>query len=269
MPPLDLAETIRAAWAARGESGTSVARIGAEYSYVLIETVGQPGFRYVPMQIGSDVVFHHTPNQHGAEAATGVRAALVDYDGGETDDGGTVDVAESAGRVVVLLETGGIIDDDVDDEPFTAEEFALFVALGELDAAALSEVFDATQARYPQGHPKGGQWRPMADRIKQSIEDHKAGKHGDKHPLDGYNREQLRKVAKARGITLQRGEARDSIAAKLLADHGPAPKIKATAKVTPPPAPTPPKVPDKPTVSPELAKRIKAVSASLPKTRDE
>jgi hypothetical protein len=190
--------------------------------------------------------FGHTPSQKLAEAATGP-------------------------TVVTLVETGTFLelhpDDVTDAEPLSGEELALLTALDELDGADLTEVFDASQARYPKGSPLGGKFRPMADRIKQSIEDHRAGKHGDKHPLDGYNREQLRRVAKARGIDIERGEDRDSIAAKLLADHGPAPKVKATAKVT---SPAPEQVkPTTPAVSPELAERIKAASASMPKTKED
>lgn len=154
-------------------------------------------------------------------------------------------VAESA--TITLVETGTLIathpDDISDDEPLSDDELALVAALDELDGAALAEVFDPTQARYPKGHPLGGKFRPMVDRIKQSIEDHRAGKHGDKHPLDGYSREQLRRVAKARGIELKRGEDRDSIARKLLDDHGqttPEPKPVKNA-----PAPASPQIPAK------------------------
>jgi hypothetical protein len=149
---------------------------------------------------------------------------------------------------VQLVETGALdeLDGGEDDAPLTDEEYALLIALDELDGTALAEVFDASQARYPKGHPLGGKFRPMADRVKQSIADHRAGKHGDKHPLDGYSREQLRRVAKARGVTLQRGEGRDSIAAKLLDDHAksgkpggkkPVPDKAAAAPAVPDPQP--------------------------------
>jgi hypothetical protein len=149
-------------------------------------------------------------------------AGSVSYDGDDVED---VDASEAARRpagpvAVVLTETGSFEmaqpDDVEDDSPLTEAEFALLVALTELDGSDLAEVFDAAQGRYPKGHPKGGQWRPMADRIKDSIAAHRRGEHGDKHPLEGYNREQLRRVARARGIELARGESRDSIAAKLI-----------------------------------------------------
>jgi 2'-5' RNA ligase len=150
------------------------------------------------------------------------------------------------GTPVLLVEVGALLadpDDGTGDGPLSGEELALLVALDELDAADLAEVYDPSQARYPKGTPLGGKFRPMADRIKQSIADHRAGKHGDKHPLDGYSREQLRKVAKARGIELRRGEDRDSIAAKLLDDHKPAKGNKRPANK---PAPAVKPVADKP-----------------------
>ncbi|WP_344613341.1 hypothetical protein [Dactylosporangium salmoneum] len=164
--------------------------------------------------------FHHTPNQkHVSREAASTRPALVE---------------------VAIVESGAITDLNAGDEPLTDDELALVTALDELDAD-LVEVFDPAQARYPKGHPKGGQFRSMVDRIKDSISAHKRGEHPGKHPLDGYSREQLRRVARARGIDLKRGEDRDSIAQKLLDDHHGAGKAKpkkahaakAVAKVAP------------------------------------
>lgn len=82
----------------------------------------------------------------------------------------------------------------------------------------------------PIGSPIGGgkpDIRPVVkqrratlkDRIVAAIDEHLTGR-GDGDPFDGFSREHLRKAAKDRGIALDRGEPRESIAAKLLADVG-------------------------------------------------
>jgi hypothetical protein len=114
----------------------------------------------------------------------------------------------------------GVCVDCEDHEPLDDDSAALLVALNELDGplGEGSRAFDAAKhARNPKGSPGGGRFRSMVDRLKDAITEHQAGG-GKGHPLDGFNREQLRRVAKARGIELKRGEDRDSIAAKLL-DH--------------------------------------------------
>lgn len=90
---------------------------------------------------------------------------------------------------------------------------ALVLALEELDVEL--RAWDAGK------HPRGpdGRFRSTVDVLKDAIRRHrKSGKSGD--PFDGYDRKQLHRVARARGIELKRGEDRDSIAAKLLADLG-------------------------------------------------
>lgn len=57
------------------------------------------------------------------------------------------------------------------------------------------------------------------DRLVASIDSHLKGD-GSGDPFDGYSREQLRQVAKARGIKLDRGEDQASIGRKLLAHAG-------------------------------------------------
>lgn len=90
---------------------------------------------------------------------------------------------------------------------------ALLLALHEL-GEGLVRAWSPDQDRYPKGHPLGGQFRPLVDRLKEAIETRASG--GD--PFDGFSREQLRRAAKARGIALGRGETRESIAGKLLQD---------------------------------------------------
>ncbi|UWP85890.1 hypothetical protein Dfulv_17225 [Dactylosporangium fulvum] len=186
--------------------------------------------------------FGHMPNQRHAEASTAPTATLVE---------------------VTIVESGGFEpvhpDDVVDAEPLGDDELILLAALGELDAE-LVEVFDPSQARYPKGHPLGGKFRPMVDRVKDSITAHRRGEHGDKHPLDGYSREQLRKVAKARGIELKRGEDRDAIAKKLLADFGDknTKSAKNTKTTSNPEQPAKPKPAPKAKAEPTPAERIAA-----------
>jgi phage portal protein BeeE len=98
---------------------------------------------------------------------------------------------------------------DSDDE-LDEDSLALLAALDELSGDA--RAFNPDQPRGPDG-----KWVAMVDRLKNALkEHHEGGGKGD--PFEGFSREQLRRVAKARGIDLKRGEGRDSIAKKLL-DH--------------------------------------------------
>jgi hypothetical protein len=103
---------------------------------------------------------------------------------------------------------------DLDEEADDWEDAidALIVALGELDGYVEAAFDPAKHARNPKGSPGGGKFRSMVDRLKEAITQHD----GKGHPFDGFDREQLRRVAKARGIELKRGEDRDSIAKKLV-----------------------------------------------------
>lgn len=104
-----------------------------------------------------------------------------------------------------------------DAQPLSEHEHALVTALDELHghSAEAARSFDPAQhPRNPKGSPGGGRFRSLVDRLKDAITEHKKG--GGGHPFAAFDREQLRRVAKARGIELKRGEDRDSIAAKLL-----------------------------------------------------
>lgn len=137
-------------------------------------------------------------------------------------------------------------DEEADDREDAID--ALIQALAELDGY-VEAAFDPTKhPRNPKGSPGGGRFRSMVDRLKDAITEHQKGKGAD-HPFDGFDREQLRRVAKARGIELKRGEDRDSIAHKLLDHLGgakpgksttPKPKAKATPRPRKPPAPLTP-----------------------------
>lgn len=111
----------------------------------------------------------------------------------------------------------------VDDDPvgeLDEDCLALLAALDELCGQERAKAFNAAaHPRNPKGSPGGGRFRSLVDRIKDAITEHKkSGGKGD--PFEGFNREQLRKVAKARGIELTRGESQESIAKKLLDHHG-------------------------------------------------
>lgn len=124
----------------------------------------------------------------------------------------------------------GVCEACSDREPLSEEEQALVTALDELGVQHLKAARAWDPAKHPRG--PGGKFRSIVDRLKESIEKHHRGD-GDGHPFDGYSREQLRRVAKARGIELKRGEDRDSIAEKLLGHLGKPPAEKPTPKVMP------------------------------------
>lgn len=107
------------------------------------------------------------------------------------------------------------------EDPWDEESAALLVALAQLDdeEGFAQRAWDAGKhPRIPKGEPGGGRFLSLVEQFKGAIKKHAEG--GGGHPLDGFNREQLRRVAKARGINLERGEDRDSIAAKLLGHLG-------------------------------------------------
>lgn len=141
-------------------------------------------------------------------------------------------------------------DEDLDDAgPLDADSMALLAAIAELADEWAERAFDPIKhPRNPKGSPGGGRFRSMVDRLKDAIEAHvKDGKDG--HPFDTFDREQLRRVAKARGISLKRGEDRDSIAAKLLDHIKGGGKDDGNAGETPPPKPAA-KAKKKPAVEP-------------------
>lgn len=141
-----------------------------------------------------------------------------------------------------------------DAEPMGEHELALLAALDELDGEnALRAAWD------PGKHPRGpgGKFRSIVDRLKEAIEKHHRGE-GDGHPFDGFDREQLRRVAKQRGIHLDRGEDRDSIASKLLEHLG----EPAHPAAHPVPEHTPAR-PRRPAPNPPAARRPRAASAAV------
>lgn len=118
-----------------------------------------------------------------------------------------------------------------DAQPLDENGSALLHALNELDGPAAAVRAAWSEELHPRG--PGGKFRSTVDRLKEAITEHRAGELKDAHPFDGFNREQLRRVAKARGIELKRGESRDSIAEKLLGHldgHAGEPKVEPTVR---------------------------------------
>lgn len=108
----------------------------------------------------------------------------------------------------------------------------LLTALAELAAEATRSWDPVKHPRNPKGSSGGGRFRSTVDRLKDAIQAHLDGD-GDGDPFEGFSREQLRLAAKKRGISLERGEDRDSIAKKLLADLGGKPRKPAPAPKKP------------------------------------
>lgn len=114
------------------------------------------------------------------------------------------------------------------EDPWDEESAALLVAIAQLhdEEGWAQRAWDAGKhPRIPKGEPGAGRFLSLVEQFKTAIKKH--AETGGGHPLKGFNREQLRRVAKARGIDLKRGESWDSIAEKLL-NHigGPAPARK-------------------------------------------
>lgn len=117
---------------------------------------------------------------------------------------------------------GAVEEADLDEEADDWEDAidALILALDEIGQDRVEAAWDpAKHARNPKGSPGGGKFRSMVDRLKDAIDEHQNGG-GKGHPFESFDREQLRRVARARGIELKRGEGRDSIAEKLLGHLG-------------------------------------------------
>jgi len=88
----------------------------------------------------------------------------------------------------------------------------------DLDEDELTKAWDPSQhPRIPRGLPGAGRFRSLGSRLQDAMDTH-TRKRGKGDPFAGFNREQLRRAAKARGIALTRGEDRDSIAKKLADD---------------------------------------------------
>jgi hypothetical protein len=123
---------------------------------------------------------------------------------------------------------------------------ALVQALAELSGEVSAAAFDP--AKHPRG--AGGKFRSTVDKLKDAIKTHRsAGAKGD--PFPDFDREQLRRAAVKRpGITLSRGESRESIAQKLLDDlakDDPSPVVETPRKAAPKRAPRKKAEPRQPT----------------------
>lgn len=189
-----------------------------------------------PAQEYADLLARAAPFLHptsGPDAGAGYGVAVVT---------GDVWLRERADAVLAGLPELPLDDDGMVD--------ALVVALAELDDGVGLRAWD------PGKHPRGpgGRFRATVDVLKERIQKHRRGD-GEGDPFDGYSREQLRKAAKARGIELKRGENRDSIAARLLADLGG--KQGSSSKKT---------ASTSPGATPETPKATATVAAAAPKS---
>lgn len=142
---------------------------------------------------------HITPATAGPVSAPAPRR-------GEADD-------EIRGLVAGMLD---VVDLD-------EETRALVVALGVLAAGDERAWTAAQAAKHPRG--PGGRFVTTVDRLldaltkwKQAGNDPKKPSTWKSDPFPGFDREQLRRAAKARGLTLPRGAHRDTIVKALAAD---------------------------------------------------
>lgn len=97
--------------------------------------------------------------------------------------------------------------------PATEEDTdALVDAMAELDTATRS--WSGGQAvLHPRG--PGGKFKSTKDKLKESLTAHKSGG-GGADPFDMFSREQLNRVAKARGVSVKNGAGKKDISAALL-----------------------------------------------------
>lgn len=120
----------------------------------------------------------------------------------------------------------------------------------------------ADELKHPRG--PGGKFRSNVDKLKHAIAVHRKTGQGD--PFEGFDREQLRRVAKARGIDLGRGESHASIQKKLLADlDGDGPKAAPEKPVPKPRRPRAVKAVDKPEPTPEPVTKPQVIPEVKPK----
>jgi len=137
--------------------------------------------------------------------------ALVDRTGPITFDAIRVAFAGEAADVP-LTDTEGPDEDTA----------ALIAALAAVTGRPSARAWEAEKhPRRPKGAPGGGQFLSLTEHLTSKLKPHRDGRgHGD--PFEGFSREQLRKVAKARGHQPRRGATREELAATLHADliHG-------------------------------------------------
>lgn len=108
-------------------------------------------------------------------------------------------------------------DDDSEDEP-DGDVLAILAGIEDfLDGEGRAAFNSALHPRNPKGGPGGGRFKSIAQRVSDALSGWAKGT-GPTDPLDGFNREQLRKVAQARGIELKRGEKIEEIKRLLLED---------------------------------------------------
>jgi hypothetical protein len=115
---------------------------------------------------------------------------------------------------------------------------ALLVAMDRIRPARINRAWDPDlHPRIPRGMPGAGRFIALVDHHHDRLVAHLEGRgHGD--PFDGFSREQLRRVARRRGVGVESGASREEVSGALLSHlrdtwHVPEP----TAEPTTPPLP--------------------------------
>jgi len=161
----------------------------------------------------------------GAASVAASATATVDPDAGLRLD-------DLAARVEALESDLAEDDDDLDEDTE-----ALLVALAEFAGEVTAAVFNPSlHPRNPKGTVGAGKFRSTVDRLIDALKQH-ASSGGKGDPFSGFDREQLRRAAVKRGITLKRGASRDDISKALIADLR-------TGRDNPIPMPSEPSKPD-------------------------
>jgi hypothetical protein len=120
--------------------------------------------------------------------------------------------------------------DALDDWDLAVEALAqaFNVLCGEAVRASWDE---AKHPRIPKGSPGAGRFLSMVTHLTNVLDIHaRGGGKGD--PFDGFDREQLRRVAQRRGLPLEPGASRDEIASKLLGELRPSADLPEGVSVT-------------------------------------
>ena len=126
------------------------------------------------------------------------------------------------------------------------------------DTRVLLWVMEHRDAKFEALHKRGpgGKFATMAARIAKALAAHHGGDTAD--PLKDFNREQLRRVAKARGIKLKPNASEDDIKKALINHHAAGKKKSAPPEKAA--VPTPAKAPKPPENPESIAKLIKTMS---------
>ncbi len=156
-----------------------------------------------------------------------VAEGLIPAEWGDIHYEAYVDEPESGLQVFLWIVPPGETSEEVRDAEeranLNAAELRKLVRLLEkmTGTTVRASAFDPSKhMRNPKGSVGGGRFRSMVDRLTDALKaHHEGGGKGD--PFAGFDRDQLRRAAAKRGITLKRGASREDISKALLDDlHG-------------------------------------------------